>query len=70
MHLPTVLAAAIDCVTAAPSPLARSLVDDGVELLSTLRSLAQLNLQECWQVTDRGLEHLSGARLSMCLRAP
>ena len=40
----------------------RSLVDDGVELLSTLRCLTQLNLQECWQVTDRGLEHLSGAR--------
>lgn len=35
-------------------------MDDGVELLSTLRSLTQLNLQECWQVTDRGLEHLSG----------
>lgn len=46
--------------TGSPPKLPCSLVDDGVELLSTLRSLTQLNLQECWQVTDRGLEHLSG----------
>lgn len=41
-------------------PPCRSLVDDGLELLPTLRSLAALNLQECWQATDRGLARLSG----------
>lgn len=38
------------------------LVDEGAEMLGTLRSLTALNLQECWQATDRGLAHLSGER--------
>lgn len=42
---------------------AYGLVDPGVESLGrALRGLTRLNLQECWQVTERGLAHLSGER--------
>ncbi len=41
-------------------PAGCSLVDDGLEPLTALRALAVLNLQECWQITEQGLEHLAG----------
>jgi hypothetical protein len=42
-----------------PPPLLCRLVDEGLEVLPALPSLRALNLQDCWQVTERGLAHLS-----------
>lgn len=35
-------------------------VPAGLEAVGSLRSLQVLNLQECWQITERGMLHLTG----------